>query len=167
MILKARYKNINDTLRHMKIQVIDSLPFACRYVPKMRNPEELFDFLKSRVRYKNDPKGTELLQTMQTLILGKRWGTPGFGDCDCFVITTLASMICQGWDDIYIALVARKSMSPVHIYTVIYWKGERIVFDLTNKDYNYERDGWNGKTKYNYIQEIPVRWHNWKNLRLN
>lgn len=167
MITRLPYKNINDTLKHMKIQIIDSLPFACKTVPEMDSPEELFDYLKERVRYKNDPKGVELLQTMQTLMLGKFWGTPGYGDCDCFVITTLACMICQGWNNLFICLVARESKSPVHIYTVIYWNGQRQVFDLTNRNFNHERSGWNGTDEYNFKQEIPVRWEHWKNLKFN
>jgi hypothetical protein len=155
LILKKPYKDINDTLTHLKIQVKDSLPFVCAIMPKMRDPEVLFNWLKKRTVYRNDPSGVELLQTAQTMLRGKYWGKQGAGDCDCFVITTLACCICQGWHDLYIALVGRERGRAVHIYTVIYWKGERIVFDLTNKAYNYERDG------YNYIQEIPVHWEKW------
>lgn len=153
---RMRYQDINHTLRHLKLQVKESIPFADRVVPDVKNPEELFYFLKKKVRYKNDPHDTELLQTMPTLFLGDFWGIRGAGDCDCFTITTLASMISLGWKDIFVVLVGRKRKRPVHIYTVIYWKGKRQVFDLTNPRFNMERD------TYNFIQEIPVPWQNWK-----
>ena len=161
MKLKQKYKDINDTLRHMKIQIQESIPFADNVVPNFSTPEELFYWMKKKVRYKKDPSDTELLQTMPTMFLGKYWGIPGAGDCDCFVISTLASMISLGWDDLFIALVGREKKAPVHIYTVIYWKGKRKVFDLTNRDFNYERDN------YNYIQELPVPWRNWKKIQFN
>lgn len=159
MKLKKKYKSLDDTLKHLKLQVIESVPFAEQVCPKFDNPEELFYWLKGKLKYKNDPAGTELLQTMQTMFRGHYWGVPGWGDCDCFVITTLACMIVQGWDEISIALVGRKRAAPVHIYTIIDWNGERQVFDLTNRDYNHERD------TYNYIQEIFVPWTRWKNLQ--
>src|SRR6478609_83823 len=155
MQFKRPYKDINDTLHYLKVQVVESIPFAYEVCPAFENPEQLFNWLKKRVKYRNDPKGVELLQTMQTMFLGKFWGVPGAGDCDCFVITTLACMISQGWENLYIALVGRKKRYPVHIYVVIEWKGERKVFDLTNPKYGQERQ------TYNYIQEIPVPWENW------
>lgn len=160
MKLKKKYKSLDDTLKHLKLQVIESVPFAEKVCPQFDNPEDLFYWLKGKVKYKNDPAGIELLQTMQTMFRGRYWGVPGWGDCDCFVITTLACMIVQGWEDIDIALVGRKRSVPVHIYTIIYWNGERKVFDLTNRDFDHERD------TYNYIQEIPVPWTRWKTLRL-
>lgn len=150
-----KYKDLNHTLKNMKLQVMDSLPFAMEYLPRFRDPEELFYFLKRRVKYRNDPPGTELLQSMQTLLSGDYWGIKGAGDCDCFTIATLASAITQGWDNIYIALVGRERSHPVHIYTVIYWNGQRKVLDLTNRAFNHERDS------YRFIQEVPVNWRNW------
>jgi hypothetical protein len=88
---------------------------------------------------------------MQTLFKNK-----GKGDCDCFVIAGLACLIVNEFPDIRIALVGRERKAPVHIYIVIYENGERYVFDLTNPRFNQERP------TYNYIQEIPVRWQNWK-----
>lgn len=150
MILKKKYESLDDTLAYLKIQVIDSLEFASKTCPDFKDPRELFSWLKKRVRYQNDPKGIEYLQTMQTL-----FKNGGLGDCDCFVITTLACMIVNDWQGVSIALVGRSKSYPVHIYTVIDWNGERKVFDLTNNRFNYERPG------YNYIQELPVNWKSW------
>jgi len=154
MILKQKYKDINDTLKHIKIQISDGVPFALSKCPAFKDPEELFTWLKKRVTYKNDPKGIELLQTLPTLLCDNWHNIPGAGDCDCFTISTITLMIAQGWKDIKIILVGRNKNAPVHIYTVIYWKGSRKVLDLTNKKYNQERT-------YPLIQELPVNWQNW------
>jgi len=156
MELKKKYKDLDDTLFHLKLQVKHSLPFASIVVPEFSHPRELFDWLKKRVTYKNDPPETELLQSMQTLLSGNFWGIKGAGDCDCFTIATLASAIVNGWDNLYIVLVGRQKSHPVHIYTVIYWGGKRYVIDLTNKEFNQERDS------YKYFQEVPVNWKIWK-----
>lgn len=154
-----KYKNINHTLRAMQTQVIDGLDYALQTVPQFNDPRQLWDWLKPKLTFKSDGtyKGQprELLQTMPTLMRGGVWGAKGLGDCDCFVITTLTSMIANNWDGIKIALVGRAKNYPVHIYTVIYWKGERKVLDFTNPNFNQERD------TYKFIQEIPVKWKNW------
>lgn len=158
-VLIEPYQDINRTLKGLKTQVIDSIPYALKKVPHFSEPHQLWEWLKPQLKFKSDGKykgqRRELLQTMQTLMTGGIWGVPGMGDCDCFVITTLASCIAQGWDGLYIALVGRDTRQPVHIYTVLYWKGQRIILDFTNTRYDFERPG------YNYIQEIPVRWKNY------
>jgi hypothetical protein len=135
----------------VKIQIKDSIPFAVAHVPKFRKPSELWHWLKSKYTFKNDKPGVEQLQTMQTMF-GKKnvHGIPGTGDCDCITITAVASMLAQGWENIAVVIAGRKKTHPVHIYCVIYWKGERQVMDLTNRKFNFERAG------YNYYQELPV-----------
>lgn len=161
MILEKRYKNLNDTLAHLKMQVIDSLPYAQKVCPYFETPKELWKWIDPKYRFVDDDKNKipgkrprELLQTMQTLVK-HGWK----GDCDCIVITTLACLIVNQFPGVYIALVGRKRSNAVHIYTVVYFQGERIVLDFTNKGrYNYERPG---EPPYKYIQEIPVKWENW------
>jgi hypothetical protein len=164
MNLIKPYRNINDTLRGFKRQVIDSIPYAYQTVPEFNDPRELWTWLKPQLHFINDndsrvpgPKKRELLQTMQTLM-----AYDGEGDCDCFVITTLACCIVNGWDGLRIVLVGRDKRAPVHIYTAIYWKGKRIILDFTNQGYNFERPG---TPPYKFRQEIPVRWKNW-NLQI-
>ena len=142
-------------MRAIKTQIRDSIPFACKNVPEFSKPSELWHWLKDRIEFKNDPPNTELLQTMQTLFKNNFHGSSGHGDCDCFTITAVASMISNQWDNISVVIVGRNKQYPVHIYCVIYWNGDRQVFDLTNRRFNYERPG------YHYKQEIPVRWHKW------
>jgi len=154
MKIKKRYKGINDTMKHIKIQIIDSIDFALLECPPMDTPEELFYWLKNRVTYKNDFKGVELLQTMETLFNNNCHNIPGAGDCDCFTITAVACMISQGWDNIFIDLVGRDKSQPVHIYCHIIWKGQRQILDLTNRKFNYERP-------YPYHQAIKINWRTW------
>jgi len=153
MIIKKKYKDINDTLRHIKIQILDGTDYALNKCPQFKNPEDLFYWLKNKTGYKSDPKNIELLQTLPTLLKGKFWGYPG-GDCDCLTIATITLMIAQNWKDISIVLVGREKTNPVHIYTIIKWKGTRKVLDLTNKEYNKERP-------YPLKQELPVNWEKW------
>jgi hypothetical protein len=153
-VLTKQYKDINDTMKHLKVQIIDSIDYALKVTPKFKNPEELFYWLKKRTVYKNDFKNVELLQTMPTMFERNCHNISGAGDCDCFTITTVACMIAQNWDNIYIDLVGREKSNPVHIYSDIVWKGKRQVLDLTNKQFNFERP-------YPYRQRILIEWRKW------
>lgn len=154
MILTKKYEGIDDTMKHIKMQIVDSIPYALRVTPKFNSPEELFYWLKERVVYKNDFKNIELLQSMQTLFCNNAHGTPGAGDCDCFTIASVACMIAQDWENIYIDLVGRQKSHPVHIYSDIIWNGKRRVLDLTNREFNLERP-------YPYRQRILIDWRKW------
>lgn len=149
---KRKYIDINDTLSHIRLQVLQSMKYAEENVPDFKNPEQLYRWLKNRTVYKNDPPGVELLQTMPTLINGDYWGTPGAGDCDCFSITTLACCQVLGWPT-WLKLAGRSKDAPVHIWTGVRFQGEDIAMDLTEKLIGRERP-------YKYVQKInfsPVR----------
>lgn len=151
MIKKIAYPtSFDQVMAYFKIQVVDSLPFAFRVVPVFDHPEDLFYWLKDRTKYRNDPKGVEFFQTLQTL-----FKNGGCGDCDCFTIATVACMVKNGWKDFNVVLVGRSKSYPVHIYTDIVWAGRRYVLDLTNPRFNMERF-------YPYRQRVPVRWWNWE-----
>lgn len=137
MVVSVPYENLTHTLQCIKLQVLDSLDFADEFLPTdIQTPQQLFYFLKSEVQYKHDPKGVELLQCMQTLM-----DRNGFGDCDCFTITSLASMYILGFKPMYVALVGNSPLNPTHIYTEVYdrEKGKICAFDLTNPVYNMQR----------------------------
>jgi hypothetical protein len=156
MQLRKRYVDLNDTLRAMKRQIIDGLPYAEAVTPyNIKTPRDLWNYLKPRLKYKNDPRNTELLQTYETLMLSNYHGKRGAGDCDCFTIATLTTGIIIGFDDMRIVLVGRDRSNAVHIYTVIYFNGNRYVLDFTEPRFNSER-------KYPYRQEIRVKWQNWR-----
>jgi len=138
---KIPYKNINHTLKHLKIQVVDSLPYAKENVPQFNHPRELFYWLKDNTIYENDPKNVELLQTLQTLLEGSYTGTPGAGDCDCFVIATLACCAVQGrgWKNLDVVLAGRSKLAPVHIWSGITFNGQYYDMDLTQPDFDDTR----------------------------
>ncbi len=140
MIALRKYKDIRDTLIFMKLQIVESIPYAEQTIPNWVNtPRDLWDWLKPKFVYYSDPPGTELLQTMQTLFEGTRNGTPGAGDCDCFVITVTSCLNVLGLDN-DIVLAGRKKSAPVHIYNKVYDnKGNEIVLDFTEPLAGMER----------------------------
>lgn len=154
-VLKRKYKDINDTLRAIKTQIIDGIDFAVEKCPQFNDPEQLYYWLLDHFKYKNDPDGVELLQTLPTLITKKNFhGVPGAGDCDCATIALITLMIAQDWDNINIVLAGRSQKCPVHIWCEIKWQGDWQTLDLTNKRFNKDR-------YYPLTQRIPVKWRNW------
>lgn len=151
-----KYTSLNRTLELLKLQVIDSLPFAAEVCPRITRPDVLWYWLKPKLEFQDDEYGYEDLQSMETLFRNH-----GRGDCDCFVITTLACLIVNGFDDIAIDLAGYNKKNATHIYAEVRYKGERIVLDFTNPRYNMERKE-GPKGKYNYRQIIPVKWRNWR-----
>lgn len=142
-----QYPNLQEALLFFKAQVLDSVKYCFDNTPKFDTPEELFNYLKIRTTYKNDPKGRELFQSSQTLFDNNYHGIVGAGDCDCFTLTCLACCIANDWYKIGIVLAGRSSIKPSHIYQYIDWKGTRYYMDLTNKIFNQTR-------YYPYTQEI-------------
>jgi hypothetical protein len=150
MVKRLKYKDLNQTLYHLRQQVIDSLPFCVYELPKFDNPEQLFKFLKSHVKYKNDPPGMELLQSAQTLLSEDNWhGEYGAGDCDCFTILVLSCCVANGWEDQEIILTGHDKKNARHIYSAVYHNGKRYTMDLTNPYIDIERP-------YKYQQILKV-----------
>jgi len=148
-VSRYKYKNINDTLRMLILQVVDSYEYAFQVCPKFNNPEQIFNWLKLNTTFRDDPPGQELLQTMPTMFEGKIHRTPGGGDCDCFVIAGIACLKINGFDDIAIILCGRDKVAPVHIYLRVLDGEEWKVFDLTNRYYNEMRP-------YRYSQFLRI-----------
>lgn len=154
-IIKKNYKDLNDTLRHLRLQIEESKPFASKFVPRFNDPLQLFYYLKPYLKYKLDPDRTELIQSMPTLIKNNYWGLSGAGDCDCFSVCMAASCLVQKWPGakVWIKLCGRNKMNAVHIYTGVDKDGKEYALDLTNKIPLKERP-------YPYKQKIYI-----KNLR--
>ncbi len=147
---REKYRDLDQTMDGIRIQVIDSIPFCIEHLPKFKNPRELFKWCKMNTTYHEDPKGTELLQGVDTLLTENNWwGKPGAGDCDCFTILTLALCIANGWNDNYICLVGRSKKKAVHIYSAVVLNNQLYTLDLTNPYINMERP-------YKYRQMMPV-----------
>lgn len=148
MLLEKDYKSLEDTLRLLKQQVIDSLPYMHEYIPdNIDTPKRLFYYLRLNTTYKSDPVGVELLQMVPTLM-----DRGGKGDCDCFTILSLAAQYHCGFKPQYVDLVGNKSSKPSHIYTSVYDETQNkvCVFDLTNPYYDYARP-------YNYHQRLKFK----------
>jgi hypothetical protein len=154
MRFRKKYTDINDTLRYIKVQIIDGIKYAEKTSPVFNTPRQLWDYLKPKLHYKNDPPGIELLQSYETLICNNWHGKPGFGDCDCFTIATVTLAIASRMHGVRIVLAGRDKESPVHIWTEIKHGGKIYTLDFTENDFNTER-------KYKYTQIIPVKWTNW------
>lgn len=142
------YKDLTHTLKCIKIQIQDSIPFAQKFIPTdIHTLEDLFYFLKDHTKYKNDPKGIEYIQQFQTLI-----NNNGQGDCDCFTVAAIAACYVCGFSPLYITIVSNNTFSPTHIYAEVYDKDrcEITPFDLTNPDYGQERS-------YKFKQRLLIR----------
>lgn len=150
MIIKKKYKDLRETMSYMKTQIIESIPYAESVLPEYVGcPRSLWEWLRPQLNYVPDPPGTELLQTMQTLMSGDRTGVQGGGDCDCFVITCTAC--CNALKiPVDIVLVGRSKKAPVHIYNRVTDKqGNIYVMDFTEPLYGMER-------YYPYFQNIQA-----------
>ena len=148
-IIRVPYTDINATMKGIRIQVIDSLDYCVNEIPKFRDPEQMFQVLKSMVTYKNDPPGVELLQSVPTLFEENYHGIRGAGDCDCFSILVLACCVANGWNDQRIILAGRNKIAPVHIWTQVKYKGKWYNMDLTQPLFNTTRN-------YKFIQSLDV-----------
>ncbi len=137
---KEPYQNINQVLKAMREQIIESLNYCIEELPQFDNPEQLFDFCKAITVYHKDPHGIELLQSVPTMLDNNYHGIAGAGDCDCFTILTIALCKAQAWNDNYIVLVGRKKVAPVHVYSAVRHNGKLYTLDLTNPYPNIERD---------------------------
>jgi len=148
-VLITPYTDINATMRGIRTQVIDSLDYCVNSMPRFADPESMFNCLRNMVRYKNDPEGIELLQSVPTLFEANYWGVRGSGDCDCFTILVLAMCVANGFNDQEIILAGRSKVAPVHIWSRVKYGGQWYEMDLTQPFFNTCR-------KYKFIQRLKV-----------
>lgn len=151
MKLLKQYKDIDETLHYLRLQVIDSYSYALKNCPTFSHPRQLFYYLKGKIRYMQDTAGREVLQTMQTLFDKENnvHGVAGGGDCDCFVITLLACCKVNGWNDLYIVLAGRSKDYPVHIWAGIDFEGKYYDMDCTEFVFDKIRS-------YPYKQKLAI-----------
>lgn len=147
---KIPYPGLNESLKHLKTQVIHSLPYGVRNLPRFETPEQIFNYCKSRYTFKNDPPGVELFQTVPTLLTDNEKGQSGEGDCDDATIFVLTTALISGFTDLGIVLTGRTKHQPTHIYAYIMDNGKREILDLTNPKFNQERP-------YPFKQFIPFK----------
>lgn len=149
MKLKVPYKNIDQTLKGIHTQVIDSLDYCANNMPVYPDPVSMFYGLKQLIKYHNDPPGVELLQSVPTLFDNNYWGISGAGDCDCFSILVLSMALVHNFGPQRVVLCGRSKMAPVHIFTQIKVNGTWKTLDLTRPLYNTHKP-------YKFYQHIPV-----------
>ena len=150
--LIKRYDDLNDVLRHIRLQIEESIPFAQSYVPSFNSPVDLFHWMKPQLHYRKDPTGKELLQSFPTLIKNNYYGIPGTGDCDCFSIAMCSASAVQNWKGmkVWIKLAGRNKSNAVHIWSGVDIDGKSYPLDLTNPVPLYERD-------YQYVQKLYLK----------
>jgi hypothetical protein len=110
---------------------------------------EIWSLGKQKLIYKNDKNGVEQLQSVGTLFENNIHGIPGAGDCDCFVIFTLALIFCSNKIDnskTFIYLQGNKRDEPSHVLV----KCEDTFIDFTERTVNTIR-------RYNFYDEIKVK----------
>ena len=134
----------------MRVQISESIPYALSEMPKLNSPEKCFDWLKAHTTYKHDPKRVELFQTLPTLLDNNWHGKPGAGDCDCFTIAAVSTLLANGFDNCGIVLAGRSPNRAVHIWAYVDTPEGRKNLDLTNKYFDQTRH-------YPYLQHIPYQ----------
>lgn len=146
---KIPYPGLNESLKHLRVQVMESLPYVAKHTPRMTDPEQIFNFAKKRYRYKNDPPGVEFFQTVPTLLTENKFFGAGEGDCDDATIFILSLLIINQIP-CGIVLAGRNKYKPTHIYAYADENGERLNLDLTNKNFDQIRP-------YPFKQFIPFK----------
>jgi hypothetical protein len=151
-VLKTRYKNLDDTMRHIRLQVNDGIPWAHENIPTFADPIVFYHWFRPLCKYRKDPPGVELLQSLPTLITNNFYGVPGTGDCDCFSIAVLTCCAVQPWNGArqWVKLAGRNKREAVHIWTGVTWNGKDYALDMTNPLPLQERD-------YQYIQKFYLK----------
>jgi len=143
------YKDINDTLYWILEQAKTGVPYCAKSFPKFADPAQMYEYFKNRVTYKNDPPGVELIQSPGTMFENNYWGSPGFGDCDCFVCLLLSCLWANDEYKNYILLYGRSKKWPSHISLATEWNGQKYYMDLTERKFDVERP-------YPYKQVLKV-----------
>jgi hypothetical protein len=146
-VLIVPYTDINATMRAIRTQVIDSLDYCVNEMPSFNDPESMFKTLKQVIKYKNDPQGVELLQSVPTLFDQNYWGVSGAGDCDCFSILALSMFCANDFKKKRIVLAGRNKLAPCHIWVQVNYQGIWYDFDLTQPYFNTRRS-------YKFIQYL-------------
>jgi len=139
MKFKKKYKSLADTLKALQIQARESIPVCYEITDGIKDPEDLFYYLKSITTYKNDPAGIELIHSVHSLFEDNYHGIPGAGDCDCFTVLSLACLHCVTITP-YVVLAGNQKSNPTHIYSSGIWRKKYFTFDLTQKFFNSERE---------------------------
>lgn len=111
----------------------------------------IYNFLRSRVDYKKDPDGKQLIQLPARLIRGT-----GKGDCKSLSLAAAAFMYCAGFKNVRLryASYSASDNTPSHVYTVADDEnGKEIIIDAVYKHFNREVPY---QSKKDYKMQIAV-----------
>ena len=147
-ISREKYQDINHTLKGLRTQILDSIDYCAENNFYYDNPREMYYNILPLIKYKNDPPGVELIQTVPTLLEDNYHGTPGAGDCDCFTVLTCAIGAINNWKQ-RIVLCGRTKNGPVHIFSQVFFNGRWQTVDLTARLYDTHK-------KYKFYQYLPI-----------
>ena len=148
MFADLPYQDINQVMRFMNIQIYEGVPF-CYNFADITDAKDLYNTLSTLFKYKNDPDDIELIMSPESFANDNYWGVDFTGDCDDFV--TFVTSYCIAHNiKCQIVLAGRSKKAPVHIYNMVEYRGQMVPFDITNRVFNYERDG------YKYKQILKV-----------
>lgn len=150
MISDVKYKDINQVMKAVRRQIIDSVPYCRKNFDGFRDPEELFTFLKNATTFVSDPDQVELIHESKSLFENNEHGIVGGGDCDDFTVTATACFIVNEFTPCFICLTGNSKVAPTHIYNMVDYNGKRLVFDLTEPFIDMERP-------YKYKQILPIK----------
>tara|TARA_R100000655_G_scaffold109244_1_gene163226 strand:+ start:296 stop:748 length:453 start_codon:yes stop_codon:yes gene_type:complete len=148
-VLIVPYKDINQVLKGIRLQVIESWEYCKTEMPSFNDPETLFNVLRNIITYKNDKNGIEQLQTVQTLFDNNIHGISGAGDCDCFTILVLSMCWANNLGPQKIVLAGKSKKAPTHIWSKVKHNGKWYNLDLTQPLFDTTRE-------YKLTQEIEV-----------
>lgn len=146
------YLGAEQTLKFLKVQVIESIPFVQKNFPSLRTPKEIWNYCKPKLTFQEDPPGSEFVMTVQSLFNPhiNPHGFPGAGDCDDFTVLALSVLFANGFRENFACISGRNKRAPVHIYAATKFQGKFVALDLTNRTM-IERGG------YAYRQILPIR----------
>lgn len=151
IVFKEEYKDLNTTLYWLVQQALTSIPYCIEKWGNKNSIEEIFVIGSQNLKYKNDKKGIEQIQSVGTMMENNIHGIPGAGDCDCFSTFLIAMLLANGYNsnDVYIYLQGRTKKFPSHILIMYKSKGNPIYMDLTEKHLGQKRS-------YKFYDIIPI-----------
>lgn len=146
-IIKKR-GNTNDIIQAVleadKTAYIDTKEFSKQFERSPEGLKKLWEFVKYKIKYKEDPKGVQWIQSPARLYSSK------IGDCKSKTI--FVNSILKNLSIPYkIRFISQKqgSRTPTHVYTVANLNGQEIVIDTVYKYFNKE-------PKHTYKQDYTM-----------
>ncbi len=99
-----------------------------------RTARNVWDFVRTSVRYKADRSGHEIVKSP-----GALFHQYGEGDCKSFSVSVAAILRALGYDNVYYRFTAYKNRPDFsHVYVVLKFADGEIIVDSTTSPFNQE-----------------------------